>query len=772
MIKRIILLQFILIFSFFAKASVGDWTLYPAYHNVTHCEITGNKVYVLASGALFSFNTKDNEVMTYDKLNCLSDIDITHISYCDYINALVIIYSNANIDILYDDESIYNITDFKNSDVVNKNINDISIKDKFAYLSTEFGVVVLDLEKLEIKNTYSTGHNTLCTYLFKDKLYTGTTDGLFKCDTVKNMLDKNNWENINTDKIDALCGLDDKLYILIKDNGIYTIDTDTYELTKKVNKNGAAYNTIYTVKDEIIATSSDKVTIIDKDGVTTTYNTSNSNYITKKGDDFWNCKGYKGFYKSRIENNTVNDILEIAIPDSPIRNYCEFMKFTKDNKLLVAGGNINYFGITFYDGTLMEYDLNDRKWFNFPEEKIKDITKLKYQNICSVDEDPTEPGHYFASSFGHGLFEFRNGEFVQHYDFKNSILESAVPSSKNSQNYVRIPTAIFDKEGNLWCINTTNIKDIVKVRKKNGEWVSLNYKEIEYQEVMVYPMIDSRGWLWITSLSASNGNAGLFCAKLKDTPFDSSDDETKKWFDRFTNQDGTTYEIYKTHSIREDKNGWLWVGTDKGIFIIDNPEEFFKNGVFKQIKVPRNDGTGLADYLMNGIYIKAMDIDADNRKWIGTLDNGVFLISEDGQETIHHFTTDNSPIPSNYIESIAVNHYTGEVFIGTDKGIASYKSDAIRPEEKLERSTIHAYPNPVRSNYNGIISVVGLTDDCNVKIVDGSGYLIDEGISKGGMYTWNGRNKKGEKVSSGVYHVLLYDKNGKEGEVTKIVVTK
>ena len=159
----------------------------------------------------------------------------------------------------------------------------------------------------------------------------------------------------------------------------------------------------------------------------------------------------------------------------------------------------------------------------------------------------------------------------------------------------------------------------------------------------------------------------------------------KKWFDRFTNQDGTTYEIYKTHSIHEDKNGWLWVGTDKGIFIIDNPEEFFKNGVFKQIKVPRNDGTGLADYLMNGIYIKAMDIDADNRKWIGTLDNGVFLISEDGQETIHHFTTDNSPIPSNYIESIAVNHYTGEVFIGTDKGIASYKSDAILPEEKLER---------------------------------------------------------------------------------------
>ena len=175
---------------------------------------------------------------------------------------------------------------------------------------------------------------------------------------------------------------------------------------------------------------------------------------------------------------------------------------------------------------------------------------------------------------------------------------------------------------------------------------------------------------------------------------------------------------------------------------------------------------------MNSIYIKAITIDAANRKWIGTLDNGVFLVSEDGTETIHHFNTDNSPLPSNYIESIAVNDKTGEVFIGTDKGIASYKSDATISEEKLEDKNIYAYPNPVRANYNGNISIVGLTDECNVKIVDGAGYIINEGTSNGGMYTWNGRNQKGEKVSSGVYHILLYDKNGKEGEVTKIVITK
>ena len=765
MIKKIILLQFILLFSFFTKASVGDWTLYPSYHNITYCEVVGDKVYILASGALFSFNNKDNEIITYDKLNCLSDIDIAHIAYSDYINALVIIYNNANIDILYDDESVYNITDFKNSNAVNKKISNISIINKLAYLSTEFGVVVIDLERLEIKNTYSTGHNTLCTYLFKDKLYTGTDDGLFKCDTIKNMLDKNNWEMINSNKVEAFCEYDDKLHVLVRSTGIHTLDTVTYKFKSIVAINGEKYYTIYNKENEIIAPAKDKITIINKDGITT-YKTSNSNYISKKGNYFWNCRGTNGFYKCKAENDIINNVSEIVIPDSPIRNYCEFMKFTNDNNLLVAGGNLNYFDNVFHDGTLMKYDIENHKWTNFPEDIIKKTTNLKYRNICSVDEDPTEPGHFFASSFGNGIFEFRNGEFVQHYDFNNSTLETAAGTSKE---YIRVPNVLFDKEGNLWCINTTNIKDIVKVLKKSGEWVSLNYKDIEYKEVMVYPMFDSRGWLWITSIDKG---AGLFCAKLKNTPFDTSDDETKTWFDKFTNQDGTTYDIYQVHSLCEDKNGSIWVGTNIGLFIIDKPEEFFYNGIFKQIKIPRNDGTGLADYLMNGIYIKAMDIDAANRKWIGTLDNGVFLISEDGQETIHHFTKENSPLPSNYIESIAVNHKTGEVFFGTDKGIASYKSDAIRPEENLKNSEIYAYPNPVRLNYNGNISIVGLTYDCNVKIVDSSGYLINEGTSSGGMYTWNGRNKQGEKVSSGVYIVLLYDKEGKEGEATKIIVTR
>jgi hypothetical protein len=315
----------------------------------------------------------------------------------------------------------------------------------------------------------------------------------------------------------------------------------------------------------------------------------------------------------------------------------------------------------------------------------------------------------------------------------------------------------------------TDVKDVVKILRKDGTWLSLNYKDIEYWATVVKPHIDSRGWLWLTALQ---GDPGLFCAKMNNTPFDTSDDVTKKWLNKFTNQDGISYDIYQLYDIAEDMTGAIWVGTNIGVFVIDNPEKFFNDGVFKQIKIARNDGTGLADYFMSGVYIKDIEVDGANRKWIGTNSNGIYLVSADGQETIHHFTTENSPLPSDCIESIAINDVTGEVFIGTDMGMASYMGDATASAPTLDKSGIHAYPNPVRADYSGNISIVGLTYGCDVKIVDTAGYLINEGESNGGMYSWNGRNMRGEKVASGVYYVLTYDSDGNEGVATKILITR
>ena len=764
MVKRIFAILSILI-AITANAGIGDWVLYPSYHNATYCQTAGDKVYVLASGALYSYNTSDEELRVYDKINTLSDIDITHIEYCKDIKALVVVYSNANIDILFDDEEVYNITDFKNKPLPDKRINGVDIQGTTAYLSTVFGIVELDLEEYEFTNTYTTGLNTYCTYLFNGTLFCGTETGMYSCATDKNLLDKNNWVKKNNYFTKAICELDGMLYCYLDEYGIYSYNASNNILKDVVYNHGEKYNSMYSNGKEIIASAKKKTTIITSPTDVTVYKNSNSNFILKDGNHFWDCKGYNGIVKCIAKDGEIIVNSTSVTPDSPIRNYCEYMKFASDDKLLVAGGNLNYFDITFYDGTLMEYDYSGNRWNNLPEDTIKQATGIPYLNLCAIDEDPADPGHYFAGSFGYGLYEFRNGKFVKHYSTHNSPLESVIPTNTR---FVRIPSVKFDKEGNLWCINT-GTKNIVKVLKSDGTWCELYYKPIEKLATMVEPVMDSRGWLWLKSLQ---GEAGIFCAKMNGTPLDSSDDESKAWLNKFVNQDGISYDIYQVFALAEDREGQMWVGTNTGLFVIDNPKTFFNNGVFKQIKVPRNDGTGLADYLLSGTYIKSIQVDGANRKWIGTNDDGIYLISADGLETIHHFTTDNSPLPSNNIVSIAINDRSGEVFIGTDKGIASYMSDATRPEEKLDENNIYAYPNPVKADYSGNIAIVGLTHDCNVKIVDTAGYLINEGTSNGGQYTWNGRNARGEKVASGVYYVLTYDSNGNEGVATKIVVIR
>lgn len=191
---------------------------------------------------------------------------------------------------------------------------------------------------------------------------------------------------------------------------------------------------------------------------------------------------------------------------------------------------------------------------------------------------------------------------------------------------------------------------------------------------------------------------------------------------------------------------------------------------FTQVKVPRNDGTNYADYLLDGISISAIAIDGGGRKWFGTDGSGVFLISADNMTQLQHFTTDNSPLLSNTIESIAVDGTSGEVFFGTDKGLCSYMSDASQASDKMDKDNVYAYPNPVRPDYTGLITVTGLTLDADVKIVTVNGTLVAEGRSNGGLFTWDGCDKSGRRVASGVYMVQTATSDGKKGTVCKIAI--
>lgn len=760
----------LLILSLFAKAGTGDWRIHTSYNDATHCLVVGEKVYVLASGALFSYDKEDGELYQYNTLDNLSDYDIAKIGYCKKNGALVIIYKNANIDILYPDGYVYNVIDFKNKVLASKTINDLYINETTAYISTSFGVVVFDIEKLEFPNTYNLNLNTLCSYIFDNHIFIGTNDGMYKGSLATNLLDKNNWEKISSEKILSFCSRGGELLCVIEGEGVSSYNHTKNEFTQLHNTT-RAFKYLYEKDNKVYIGWKEKLAVIGDDINVKSYKTgSDTNYLFHDGDIFWSCKGTKGVVQSKIEGNSFVDGENYILPNAPVRNLCAYMKFTSDDKLLVVDGTLDYFDKISNPGTIMEYDYSGDRWTNFNADNIKSQTGYKFVNITSIDEDPLEEGHYFAGSYGQGLYEFRNGELVTVYNIESPLESPLGKDHSNAKNYIRVPRVKFDSKGNLWLTNTHG-SNIVKVLKKDGTWAQLHYAEIAEFETMVDILIDSRGWLWVTSLQGGD-NAGLFCAKQNNTPFDTSDDKTKLWLHNFTNQDGINYTIYTVFCINEDRNGAIWVGTDNGLFVIDNPKKFFDDGIFTQIKVPRNDGSNLADYLLNGAIVTTIATDGADRKWVGTKNNGIYLLSADGIECIHHFTTENSPLPSNGITSIAVNGRSGEVFIGTDGGIVSYTSDATRPEKKLQEGSVHAFPNPVKASYNGNISIVGLTFDCEVKIVDTAGYLIAEGISNGGQFNWNGRNAKGEKVPSGVYYVLTYDEEGNEGVATKILITR
>jgi hypothetical protein len=275
-------------------------------------------------------------------------------------------------------------------------------------------------------------------------------------------------------------------------------------------------------------------------------------------------------------------------------------------------------------------------------------------------------------------------------------------------------------------------------------------------------MIDSRGLLWFVNNNWQDPS--LFC-------YDMENDNLIK-YNNFTNQDGVKYDVVWAYCVAEDREGNIWVGTDSGPFMIQKQEVGQERVAFQQIKVPRNDGTDYADYLLSGVSISSIAIDGGNRKWFGTNGAGAFLISADNMNQIHNFTTDNSKLITNQITSIVINQKSGEVYFLSDDGLCSYMSNAIEPAEEMTKDNVWAYPNPVTPDYTGLITITGLSYDADVKITASNGALIAEGRSNGGMFTWDGCDKNGRRVISGIYYVISATSEGRSGTCCKIAIIR
>lgn len=659
----------------------GDWKIYASYHNATQAVKTDARIFVLANGNLYSYDTEDQTVELYDKTNALSDCGITHIAYSSATQRLVALYENGNIDLIGMNHTRWNMPDLKKKVLDDKTINELKVVDGEALISLNSGLVLLNLKEGYFVDMYTLGSKVTNATIKGNKIYAKTPDGVLEGDRSQNLLDMSNW--------------------------------------KKVGNDAATF------------------------GQTT---------------------------QEKEEAETLLEKVKNIIPNSPTQNWA-YRLSNYGNRLLVAGGNFNYPNVN-HPGTALKYE-ND-KWSAFEdEEAIKLVGVDAYMNVTDVVQDPNDTEHHWLGTMRSGIYEFKDYKLVNHYTYDNSPLTSIVPDYIHADWYVRVTGLAYDSDNNLWMMNN-ECETIVRILKKDGTWTSLFFDDIKGNTTFDKILFDKRGWMWSNSRRDANEyrTAGILVMNYNGTLSTDKDDKYK-FIRTFQNQDGTTYDPVYVYCITEALDGSMWIGTNYGLFISEDPSKVFDNDFhLTQIKVPRNDGSNLADYLLNGVNVKCIAIDGGNRKWVGTVDDGVYLISADGTETIERFTTENSPLISDEINDIAINGETGEVYIATTKGLCSYHGDATDPATSMSSGNLKVYPNPVRPEYQGKVHITGLMANSDVKIVSAAGKLVAEGTSIGGEFSWDCCMQNGKRVGSGIYYALCTDKDGKKGAVTKILIIK
>ena len=471
--------------------------------------------------------------------------------------------------------------------------------------------------------------------------------------------------------------------------------------------------------------------------------------------------------KQQADKSELKQMVSTLNPGGPKYNYFGFMKFA-NNQLYTCDGGFAV-GISRKGCIQM---LKNEEWNIYPDDNISSKTNVTYENLECLDYDPTDTSHIFVGG-RNGLYEYKNGNFEKYYNYENSPIERY---NNRSKEYELITGVKFDKEGNLWMLNSQAPTQSLIEFTKDKQWISHQLPDLMKLDdagftnkslgLLGNMLIDSRGLLWFV-----NNHwivPSLYCYQFSED----NSEERLNAFTSFVNEDGTEVSVGAVRCAAEDKDGNIWIGTSAGPLLLDPNQITASAPTFTQVKVPRNDGTNYADYLLSGIDVSCIAVDGANRKWFGTKKNGIYLISEDNLSEIHHFTTLNSPLLSNGIESIAINEKTGEVFIGTDKGLCSYMSDSSTPNESMTSDNVWAYPNPVKPDYTGLITIVGLSQNADVKILTSNGRIVNEGKSNGGTYTWNGCDANGKKVASGIYMVATATNDVEKGTVCKIAIIK
>jgi ligand-binding sensor domain-containing protein len=738
---------------------IGGWREHLPYHQVISAVQAGDQVWAATPYSLFSVDPSDNSVERFSKISGLTAADIRCFGKDAGGEKLVVVYQTGNIDII-SGGTVKNIPDIvASAHIGDKRINQVYSASGRTWLAGNEAIYLVNTDKYEIQDTYIIGPGgskvtTNALVLFNGSLYAATNTGILSATlNGPNLSDFRNWKrdtsfpvtgtpvtNIATVSNKLICSTTDSLFI---SNG------NSWSL---LFADGWQIHTVQSAGNKLLVNerlnSNGRVIVLNADGTIDRTLANPSIRAPRQtllyNGDYWVADSLGGLIV--ITTTGINSI----VPASPATISLGATR-SEYGKVVTASGGVtdNWEPMTLPGSISL---LQGNEWKNFDE---RTITQLQnFSDILPVTIDPVDQS-IWAGSYGDGLINIKNDGPVQLFKQGSFIKETYfTPGS------YRVAGLRFDEANNLWISNYGADENII-VRKSDGSTKSFRAPFPLIDNAVGDIIIDVLDQKWIVSPKSN----GLICFNHGES-VDNAGDDQWKWFR--TGAGNGNLPDNNVLSIAADKDGFIWVGTAKGIAVIRCIEDVFAPGGCEAIR-PVVQQDNFAGYLFSNESVQAIAVDGANRKWVGTK-NGLWLLSADGGQIIYRFSADNSPLPSDDVKQIAIDRTNGEVFIATSAGIMSFRSTATEATESSKNVLV--FPNPVPPGYTGTIAIRGLIENSIVKITELNGNLVYQTRALGGQAIWNGKDYKGRQISTGVYLVLISDETKKEQVATKIVYIK
>ena len=772
----VLLLSFSSVWAF-AQTAIGEFRAHVSMNKFLSVASDNETVYAASDNGLFildkaTMNDQEPQVSMWTKVEGLSDIDIVKIHSDRQNKILIVCYENGNIDMIQNDHLI-NISDIKDKSISgSKQLKNCRTFGDKAYLVYPFGIVIIDLKEFMITDTWFTkrGNRQMVptdVVVWNQRCYVSTEEGLFSISMSSPMIsDFSQWEKVSEWIISLLAQNSNGVLAVRKADGQGSFDSLFVLSSEGWRYSGFSNLSIVQLKSqedtlEVCCWDGVELLNVDMERIYRAYWYENGLFPDARdcvldGDDIWVADHVFGL----VRNNMTYYFHHFFTMPGPYADYVESLASQNGIVAVVHGSRkastafspaYRFPAISWLQNHTWYYNSNDFLTYD-PDRRTYDLTTIAI--------NPLDETEWSVASWGNGLFKCKNHRVVAHYNAANSPLDSI----SNGSTFVS--GLQYDNKGNLWMTNSYSQK-MLKMLEPDGTWhvyditsgvVSNNLNEVVADKLLV----DSHGYKWVNFPRDATYNRYHLIAFSDNGTYDNYGDDRFARIDMNVAAEVNSSSVY---CMAEDLDGEIWIGTDKGVKVIYYPEKVFSGNTY-----PRNillEQDGYVSVLLEYEQVTAIAVDGANRKWIGTSKAGVFLMSENGQEQLLHFTAEDNPLFSSQIESICIDQLSGDVFFATAKGLVSYRGTATAGFETYE--DVLVYPNPVPHDYTGMIAVKGLKTNSLCKITDSAGRLVWQGYSHGGQLVWNGKDHYGNRPATGVYYVMASDEDGKDKIVTKFV---